>query len=233
MNQVDTSTIANPLQEVDGSATVSTEPTTQVQTSAVVTTRAQRRQEARKTKKQSYSKKLGARLNYERVLNTHQKNNTAWDDVVEIRNATNVVLNSPTSLLPYFRSKEIEAHIIDRQYLTRCSLAMVEEVRSLYSRFVKNANRHVNKSGRATSMDDTFTAYEIYNEYLTILDVYDTGAGRMFEVVVEQLQLAVGAYVEAVGAENASELVTKINNDVKALMLGHKVARDHVAKSAN
>lgn len=232
MNQVDTSTIATTNHESSGSPAVSTEPL-HAKTAAVTTSRAQRRQEARKAKKKSYSKNLGARLNYERTLNTHQKNNTAWDDVVEIRNATSVVLNAPTALLPYFRSKEIESHIIDRDYLTRCSLAMVEEVRGLYERFSKNANRHANKSGRAATMDDTFTAYEIYNEYLTILDVYDTGAGRMFEVVVEQLQLAVGAYVEAVGAENATDIVTKINNDVKALMVGQQVARNHVAKSAN
>lgn len=199
-----------------------------VQQPTTHTSRKERRAEARKNKKAGYSKKLGARLNYERKLNVHQKNNTAWDDVNQIRNAANVVLNSPTSLLPFFRSKEISEHIVDRQYLTRCSLAMVEEVRSLYTRLRKNADRHANKSGRAVTMDDTFFAYELYNEYLTILDVYDTGASRLFELVVEQLQLAVGGYVQAVGEEVARPVVDEINKKVQAIMLGQRSARESV-----
>lgn len=218
-------------QTTDTSVLAAPQETTEVHSVAApakVSSRSERRAEARKDGKKGYAKVLGARLNYKREMEVHQKNNTAWDDVMQIRNATNVVLATTTCLMPFFKSPEIASHVVDQAYLARISLAMVEEVSGLYERLKKNSSRHETLSGHAPTMDDTFTAYEIYNEYLTILDVYDNGAGRLFEAVVEQLQLAVGAYVGAVGEEAAKPVVDKINQDVAGAMQKMASARSVV-----
>lgn len=228
VNSGDEAAVATTTTSTDGQASAPVHEVRKVQAPTKFTSRGQRRAAARREGKKSYSKSLGARLNYERVLQVHQKKNTAWDDVIQIRNATNVVLATTTCLLPFFHSKEIREHIVDAKYLTRISLAMVEEVSGLYERLKRNSALHETLSGHAPTMDDTFRAYEIYNEYLSILEVYDNGASRLFEMVVEQLQLAVGAFIEAVGEEAGRPVVDRINREVAAAMKKMETARSAI-----
>lgn len=179
--------------------------------------RAERRAAARREGKKGYSKKLGTRLNYQQVVNVNQKRNKAWDDCNQLKAAVNVILQACTAVMPYMRSEEIRAHVVDAPYLSRIALAMIEEARGLYARAIANAKRHEGLSGGAATMDDTFTAYEIYNEYMMILECYDAGASRLYEMVTEQLQLAVAQYKEAVGDEASKPVVNALNHSVHSM----------------
>ena len=196
------------------------------------TSRAERRAAARRSGTTSYSKKLGARLNYQQVVNVNQKRNRAWDDCAQMRNAVNVILNACTAVLPYMRSMEIREYIVDQAYLSRVALAMVEEVRGLYVRATKNSERHASLSGGASTMDETFTAYEIYNEYLMILECYDSGAGRLYEMVAEQLQLAVAEYSKGVGEETAKPVVDALTRTVHNMFV-HRKNVDETVEAAS
>lgn len=250
MNENLSAVSTQPLASVDANSTQPIGSTNNAAPATPHLSRAERRLNARIERKKgmrgakgSYSKELGVRLNYDRTIKVHQKNNKAWDDCLMLRQATHHILHTCTALLPFMNSKELRPHIVDQGYLSRIALAMVEEVRSLYARMEKNSAKHVNLRGTASTMEETMEAFQVYNEYLSLLEVYDSGAGKLYDMVVEQIQLAVAQYKNAVGDEVAAPVITSLNHAVynmvqgrrqtKAMAKGEEVAQTALAEATS
>ena len=177
--------------------------------------------------KQTFSGRLRAKITSKNSVEFTKKHNRAWDEVNQCAAMLYSMLSVSVSLHPVLNRVELTKHYPDAGYVSRTTLALVSELVSLFKTFNAIRQRHAGKIGRAANVDDQLLAYQLYNDYMIVLEKYNASGARLFEVVTEQIQVAIEHY----RAENGDDSSKKLSDELRA-EVSNAVARVHGARHA-
>lgn len=181
----------------------------------------------RNKQKKTYSNRLRANITSKNSQEFTKKHNRAWDEVTQCSAYIYSLLSVSVSLQPVLSRAELTKHYPDAEYISRSTLALVAELVSLFKTYNAIRARHASKIGRAASVDDQLLAYQLYNDYMILLEKYNASGARLFEVVTEQIQVAIEGYRAENGDESSKKLSDELRDEV-----AKAVARVHGVRQA-
>lgn len=185
------------------------------------------RRVSRKSNQQSFAGKLRYKITSKNNIEFTKKHNRAWDEVNQCSAMLYAMLTVSVSLHPVLSRVELTKHYPDAEYVSRTTLALVSELVSLFKVFNAIRARHADKIGRANNVDDQLLAYQLYNDYMILLEKYNASGAHLFDVVTEQIQVAIEHY----RAETGDAASKKLSDELR-IEVSNAVAKVHGARQS-